>query len=422
MKRFLVVSIFTLSLFFVYTRYVFSAAINTPIIANINNEITNFSDIFISGYTDKDTVVFIYLDGTFIGQAENIFKNENQEKFIFKINFLPELGKHEIFAIARCKNNLVYSAATKIFEISFTDKIDAPKIDKIEQTKDNHWRIFGTAQSGTSIYFYLDDQPLGFYDAPADKAAKISFIYNFDKKVETKNHSFWAYATDSIGRMSESSKIYEYQPTAPEKILKIPKITKINVNNQNKLVELSGEAEQGFNLIIYLNNARYKEIKNNNGYFKTLLGPLSEGRYGVFLKIFDENNNIGIESKYEKFLITKTELKNILDIDQQKKTTNNNINLKEEQVENLIKKEMETKVFDIDEKKDFLQILNEQSAKNNANDSATTTTNNKEQKTFNWNLIIFISFIIAVIVWIIWVNREISKEKKADNQINSDNE
>ncbi len=38
------------------------------------------------------------------------------------------------------------------------------------------------------------------------------------------------------------------------------------------------------------------------------------------------------------------------------------------------------------------------------------------QGKLKWNLIIFILFLIAVIVWIFWVNRELIKEKREQNK------
>ena len=69
------------------------------------------------------------------------------------------------------------------------------------------------------------------------------------------------------------------------------------------------------------------------------------------------------------------------------------------------------------EKSQLDDILKEINRKN-PEDIGAITENGQRQDDLKWNLIIFLAFLLAVIFWIAWVNKEI-KEEDSDNEKDS---
>ncbi len=71
---------------------------------------------------------------------------------------------------------------------------------------------------------------------------------------------------------------------------------------------------------------------------------------------------------------------------------------------------------------DLEAILNKEFEDKEKTDTGIVSESKERLSKLRWNLFVFILFLVAVIAWIFWVNRELIKERQDENKENSDDD
>ncbi|MDA3839959.1 MAG: hypothetical protein PF572_02625 [Patescibacteria group bacterium] len=330
-------AIFLVPLFSLQASY-----LRPPVLSDINPGLKNFSEPFVSGFTEDFSNVLVYIDGNYSGDA-NIVKGNKQNNFYFFINNLPSEGSHSLFLIARDLNGIM-SAPTEEFNFLITHNLDTPQVVKTNiNSREN---IVCQSDNENFVDVIVDGVKYSTMFIERNSNANLNFDYSV---LPPGDHLIAFTARDAVGRTSkttESLKVKSIASTEPVK------------EDKN-------------------NNEGYVPINNNLIPATNVPSISSEGASeGVIVEGVD---NMG-------------ELPQIIPV-----LGNDEKNDEEKAIDDILNK--------IDkENKEQIGSLDESGEK---------------QSDLKVNLFIFLGFLVAVVLWIIWVNREVNEEEK---NIESDEE
>ncbi len=425
----------------------------------------------IIGLTPSNTEVLVYLDGSFVGNAIVQGQGTVTDNFYFQLPKQLKPGKHKIFTIAKDKTSLVLSPNSK--ELEFTIKsVPAPtliKPDKRTITSHPKPYVTGLTANNTKVLIYIDGIYNGFIPAVNDKSGVANFAYRPFLNLSIGKHKAWAIAVDLFGNKSKISNIltFNIEPELPAPTLFQPIINKNTTFNRPFIVGLT---KNNLTVKIFIDKKLNGEFKVKNhpsgttdfAYLPFL--PLSAGRHMIYAVDVDSrgkesrwSNIIYFDVSYPKNISTDAKIsshavseerklpdnvnkllllgklykinKNIEINDEQfadlKEIIDNldNYNLSKDEIStlkqlSLLKKE-ETKLNNKEESEkvdsDLNQFINSTSSEEQQ-ESGLINEKKEDQGKIKSNLIIFILFLFAIIVWIFWVNRELIKEKEEEQK------
>lgn len=307
-----------------------ASVLNSPVVSDFNPGLKTFTEPLVSGTTDKNTNVLVYVDGIYYSDAE-IIKSGTVDTFYFYLNSLLSEGMHSFFLISRDMNG-VMSPQTIEKSFIFSDKLDTPKI--LKTSFDSSLYVLGESNNQNYIDLYIDNNL--YKTLFIERNSKNLFEFN-DANLSKGEHNFFVVARDELGRRSNPTQKTDFF---------------FNKKTNDKKIEIKKPVL----------SSPIEPIKNENIKTPTISdeGQIEEVIVEGIDNIQNEENKSEDTEKIDEIL--------------------NNLNQKQDE---------------------SVGSLNE---------------SGESQSDLKMNLIIFLGFLVAVILWIIWVNREINEEETEENQ------
>lgn len=444
--------------------------IGTPIIRQVRQDRTDYvGRPLVTGLVPYDSEVMIYVDGTYNGNAAINRENTGTDNFYYQIKNTLENGEHTIAAIAKNRTSLSLSSisteyqlyvktntpTTRITESISTKALPAPTLIQPDE-KDVIGKfkpfIAGLSVNNTFVHVYID----GKYNGKTKNLTHNSGTANF-KYVPFLNlapgwHTAWAKAEDAKGKISGQSNVLHFRI---EQFLPAPTII-FPKNKQNAKADellISGVAKNNLKIRIFIDKKLNGEFYSGNHVsgtthfnYKPFL-KLESGRHMVYATAIDARGKESPWSNITYFEIKENYIKPISKakeepvIDKTPEKTESTTSIEKPVIDNKTKdvpaKEDKKENAPIDEKKnteksDNTQKKNEETVSVNPdikdilNPEASSTEISAEkgsidetkaqQGKIKLNLIVFIAFLFLVMGWIFWVNRELIKERREQNE------
>ncbi|OGF25752.1 hypothetical protein A2303_07195 [Candidatus Falkowbacteria bacterium RIFOXYB2_FULL_47_14] len=268
-------------------------------------------------------------------------------------------------------------------------------------------KITGLTKSGTAVYVYIDGVYNGKTDVLADDSGTADFAYDPFLNLSKGEHIVWAVAKDSQGNKSFISNTLKFSIELP---FPAPTLFKPVVNSGTNFEKpyIVGLAKNDSRVKIFIDKKFFGEfdVKNHNSgttdfaYLPFL--PLTEGRHMVYSVSTDKE---GKESAWSNIVY--------FTVERQKESSAPIVAAAESEFPDDSEKTNFGKVTEAAASEEIAEIkaLINRDAENT---DSTGAINEKEesQGRLNLNSIIFIVFLLAVISWIFWVNRELIKERR----------
>jgi hypothetical protein len=430
--------------------------VSAPTIIDVNQySIQNKNKPFITGLTEKNTDVMVYIDGNYVENA-SINTNQTETKtnnFYYYPNKQLAAGKHEVMLIAKDRTSLVLSAPTKSFDFVI-QSLPAPTLAAVLNFSligNPKPTITGLTKSGTMAHIYIDGVYNGKTGYLNHNSGTANFAYKPFLNLKPGWHSVQVRAEDSFGIKSEMSKEMRFLVEHP---YPAPKAMKPVVNETTTYDRpyIVGLAKNDSTIRIFIDKKLVEEFKIKNhasgtASFAVKSPVLTEGKHLVYITAVDHRGKESSWSNLVYFDIVKPQpvIDEIsADDDGDKKPADKTVETDKKSITDAIitdriindkKTDDKGKIVDgvnegddkkDDDKKtetgdkDLDAILNPTDDSNNDDGGLMNEANNNQGK-LEWNLIIFLLFLAAVIAWIFWVNRELIKERREKEKNDPEN-
>ena len=409
----------------------------TPIVRKINLDGAYYNKPSISGLTNKNTDVLVYIDDVLSGLATVKIGKTPTDSFNFRVQTKLKTGKHKIILVAKNKNTKILSAPTKEYFITVKG-IARPIVYKPNSkfiTGNPRQEITGWSDYGSIVYVYIDEKYDGKTKLPA---WTTNFTYKPAHNLTVGAHSVYVVAEDKNGEKSATSETNRFiieKPFAAPTLFKmkytkgVPLATGLVRNNSTVRVYIDKKKVAQF--------AVKKPSGTNVSFYYYVKQKLTAGQHRLSVDAIDARGKVSAYSALQPFTVKNTslkkkpiEVKSVKTVVKatpvtDKKIIKNDVPVKE--AEQVIK-ESEADNQEVKETQgedDFTkELLGSIDKKEDSNviPSSTTTETTGNASSIKTNTIIFLAFLVAVIAWIIWVNRELIKErnKTDEEEINED--
>lgn len=411
-------------------------AFRDPLITGIiQNKPEYINQPLVVGLSPDNSEVMVYLDGTYEGNAEVNREQTGTDNFYYQIKQELAEGMHAVTVIAKDKTSLRLSNISNEFRF-MVNSLPAPTlIQPNEETITGKVKPFitGLTVNNTFVHLFID----GVYNGKTDYVTHVSGTANF-KYVPFLNlapgwHTAWAKTEDASGRISGASNILRFRIENPNPA---PTILETVVNNKTNASQpfIAGVAKNNSKVRVFIDNKLNGEFLvgshvSGTAHFnyKPFL-PLSQGRHMIYATAVDPRGKESIWSNIHYFTVGKEIVEQVSQTengDQAITPADEADATKEPAKENSTEtKNNEAKTDDKkDEEKDVEKTNPEIKDILGADDKATNTQENglinesqEQQGKLKMNLVIFIIFLFMVIAWIFWVNRELIKERREQNE------
>lgn len=441
-KLFFAITLLLAISFIIPTNIVLAYNVKTPTIVNIEHNLTQ-DTFFLTGITDINTEVMVYVDGVFAGEAKitNFSKEINNFSFILPTNI--ESGQHKVKVLAKEKTSLLLSVFSNELDY-YIKPLPAPTmIEPNENTVTGNVKpyIKGLIPSGTFARIYIDGVYNGKTEILEHESGTANFAYKPFLNLNAGNHTAWAITETVNGKKSIVSNIlhFKIEQPFPSPTLLAPVINQKTTSAQPFIV---GLAKNDSLIKVFIDQKLYGEflVKNHDSgtanFAYMVPTNLSPGGHIVYTTSADSKGKESVWSNIAKFNVIETKTPKISDhaasdeiaqslilnaLDD--KNTNNSLPTANNK-DNEITEENNIAVGE-GEKDNINDLLENNTNEDNQikTEEKNTETglideNNEQQGKVRLNLIIFIIFLISVIAWIFWVNRELIKEKKEQEKNN----
>lgn len=399
--------------------------VETPTIISIQQNSEN-DTLMITGTCFENTEVMIYIDGTFVGEANISPSDTIINQFNYIIPSELEEGSHFAKALAKDKTSLVLSTFSNELEF-FVHSLPAPTmIEPTETTITGNVKpyIKGLLPSGTFARIYIDGIYNGKTEILEHRSGTANFAYKPFLNLEPGYHTAWAVTETENGKKSKISNVlnFKIENPYPAPVLFNPVVSQ----NQQFIV---GLAKNDSKIKVFIDQRLYGEflVKNHESGTANFayIAPsnISNGAHIIFTTATDSRGKESVWSNIVKINTISAPTPRITDQAVSEEvavapvitpnTTTNEVQ-SNEQKENTQEQNIKT-----EEKSDISELIEDkinedQQIKINEKEAETglIDENKDQQSKLRWNLIIFIVFLVSVIAWIFWVNRELIKEKK----------
>jgi cbb3-type cytochrome oxidase subunit 3 len=435
------ISFFVICLLFINLLTVnFAEAVGspTPTIDYIKNTVIGINDtILVSGVAASNSEVLVYIDQTFIGLAK-ITSDENNSLNFYQYSLKSELvvGEHKVMIIGRDKTSMVLSPPTAEFSFKFQLLPTPPAPTIIFPSGKSIFSnirpiITGLTKSGTNVSLIIDGVLTKQIKVFENNSGTDNFSYQPTKDLSSGTHILTAIATDKYNQNSTTSKPVEFKI---EKPLPAPVLLRVISLKDLSRPYISGLAKNDLTINVFVDNKingsfTVKNHKSGTANFSYQVSrPLTKGQHWVYTTSIDKHGKVSGRSNIIKINIGKED-NNILNeikpvvtpkavekeftTEPNKQTpvsgeTNNTSQVEEENKEQPTEKALESSDL-----KDIIKNATTTKASN----TGIIDESNTQQSKIKLNLVVFILFLLAVIAWIFWVNRELIKEKNSQGKI-----
>jgi cbb3-type cytochrome oxidase subunit 3 len=429
---------------------IFSAAAQAEVGAPKIIKLIGGENFSLSGTAPAGSEVLIYLDGNFAGQAETKTSAKTEPSFNFQYKSTQKLtdGTHTVMAVAKDKNSLVLSAPTS--EVKFTvNLLPAPTLvapDEITITAKTKPLIVGLTRSGSLVKIFIDDVYNGKTEILNNESNTANFAYKPFLNLSRGWHKVYAIAEDGAGRVSQMSEVLRFNIELP---MPAPTMLKPVVNKNTSLSEpfIVGLAKNDSKIKVYIDkkyNGEF-EVKNHqsgtaNFAYKPVK-PLARGNHLVYAVAIDKrgkqsdwSNTVYFSTKNSAIAQSAQEEKSdtVASIEEPKEIAKINSEVPViSDSSGVIEKKLDEPAAVQPEPADAIKKLSQQDEVNlekiksligdNTEKKAKTgqgmvDEGKSNQGKLKLSLVLFILFLVGVVAWLLWVNRELVKERREQNE------
>lgn len=382
-----------------------AATFAAPTIVSIQKISSN--ECSITGVTKSGTDVFIFLNGAFVGSA--VVKDQPgvaSSNFVYQLKQKTSLEKKVVTALARDSKTLVisdYSAPMIITAEtnqtgsgSETKTLSAPTLISPNTATiigKSRPTIIGYTVGGTNVEIFIDEVYVGETGTTSDSLITANFSFVPDNDLAVGQHQVFAVAKNEKEQRSTASEplTFNIEDKLPAPILEEP------IANQDNLYKplFVGLTYSQTGVFIYVDDklvGRAKVEKKESGvtsFAYQVQEPLTKGGHLVYTVAIDQRGKESDRSNYVYFFAGERTAAEAASSDNSTDKTGSD---------------------------DLSPILDNQKDSATADDGGMINESKEKQGALKWNIVIFLGFLIAVIAWIFWVNRELIKEKRKRNQ------
>lgn len=390
----------------------------------------------VSGMALAWSQVLIYLDGNFIGQTETkvaLKQAESGFSFQSKGKKLAD-GTHAVMAVAKDKTSLVLSAPSD--EVKFSiNLLPAPTVvapnDKTIAANINPL-VAGLTVSGSSVKIYIDGIYGGKTEILTDKSNTANFALRSPFPLSRGWHKVYAIAEDRTGKVSSASAVSFFSIELP---MPAPTMLKpvVNKNTSVRQPFIVGLAKNNSKIKVYIDKKFNGELGVKNHLSGTAnfaykpVKPLSGGNHSVYTVAVDSRGKQSRQSNIVNFSVrssaiaksAKEKSNTAARIEEPKKTVKASAPVISKS-SGAIEKKSDSKLGQTDEadKLEKVKSLAAENSDEKAVASGTGLINEGQvsQSKLKLSLVLFILFLVGVVGWLLWVNRELVKERRTQNK------
>jgi hypothetical protein len=419
---------------------IFSLEAKAEVVAPGITKLTNEKNFTITGIAPKNSEVLIYLDGNLVGQAETVV-NKDELVFNFQYKEAEKLadGTHIVMVIAKDRTSLVLSAPSN--EVKFTvNVLPAPTLiapDERTITAKVKPLIIGLTKSGSFVKIFIDGIYNGKTEILNHQSGTANFAYEPFLNLSRGQHEVYAVAEDGFGKISQTSEIFHFNIEAP---MPAPTMLKpvVNGNTTDNRPFIVGLAKNDSKIKVYIDKKFNGEFQVKNDPSGTAnfayrpIKPLARGSHLVYAVAVDQR---GKQSGWSNIVYFSTKNSAITESAQEENsdvtntkapTISKTSGATEEKVSELTVGQVEpqdNKIKQADESSlEKIQDFIGGSIKDRLNNNRGMINEGEfNQGKLKLSLIIFILFLIGVIAWLLWVNRELVKERQMQNEVEEKN-
>lgn len=302
--------------------------------------------------------------------------------------------------------------------------------------------ITGLTITESRVLFYIDGVFNGQTAILKHPSGTANFAYRPFLNLSRGYHSLTVVALDAEGRKSRISRVdFEVQHPMPAPTMLKPVVNRKSVPARPFIV---GLAKNESRILIYVDNKQQSNFlvkEHPSGTANFAFQPaanLKPGWHKIYAYAQNYQGKISIPSRPVYYLVAakkpriaqgasdqKTAPERIKDqvrkdavVDVSEENGPKKIDDKALKID--IKRLEKDKVRNVNEPKDddLEKILNEVNSQENASGTGQMDENRNSQSRLKLNIFIFVLFLVGIIVWIVWVNKEMIRERK--NQNNTD--
>ena len=426
------------------------------------------SYFYIRGDVSKGSEVLVYLDGEYQGLTATSYLSDLRDQFIYTYTGSGlSAGDHIVKIVGR--NLIMGGVFTKPAEITVSvskqeaveptpaysptpyipgkssssdSKVAAPDtsakpatvlalprpwiVSPAKDTSTTNARpvIIGLTHTNTRVHFYADSVYIGSTDWLTHSSGTANFAFTFPTDLSGGRHELWAVAEDRSGKKSAKSMVMNYVVET-----KMPAPTLLSANGA--VVKGLSKNNSFIKIFVDGNIASEFWVKNDpsgTANFTLSVSASTAGSHTVYATATDTNGKTSEISNKVYFSVVafsdEEKQPQTSSIDEENKSEEESADKAETADQQTAKEDDSSAKTDekpeekVDEKKNVNldEILN----KNENQDKEKVDNNNDNQDTSflksKLNLIIFLAFLLGVIAWIFWVNRELVKESKKQKE------
>jgi len=351
----------------------------------------------ITGLTVSNTLVHIYIDGVYNGKTETVKHNSGTADFVYKPFLNLAVGWHEVIAMAEDLSGN-QSQMSESIKFRVREPMPAPTLfTPIVNNNTTNTRPFipGLAKNDSVIKVFIDHKLDGEFRVLNRQSGSASFAYQPFLNLSRGNHLVYATATDNDGKESKWSNIIYFNVLAPA----------ITVSAQEVKSETVAKIEEPV-----IDKESLAFISPNKG--------VVEGKPAVDAKDLEpvdlkESPQTQPEDPFAE-LLKKDESKDKPE-DKPQDLEAEDLETIEQPKDQEVVMTPEGTIEESISDEDIKKII-EEAAEDEEGESGLISEDEKGISKLNINLIIFIAFLLGVIIWIFWVNRELIKERKKQNE------
>jgi len=394
----------------------------TVIEIGVKNSEDVLSRFYVKGLTPANTNVLVYINGTYTREADVSSQKTDSDSFYYENSEILPGDSCWIKLIAQDKTSLVLSAPVEMEY--FFPPLPAPTLigpSKKDILGSPKPKIIGLSASQSFVHIYVDGIYNGRTEFLSHKSGTANFSYKPFLNLKPGWHRVQAVAEDNKGGKSKISEVLEFriEEPMPAPTLFAPVISGGN-SSQPFIV---GLAKNNSFIKIYIDHkltGRFLVKNHKSGtanFAHKPVEPLARGNHLVYATAVDSR---GKESQWSNIVYFSARQPIIADSAKEE-----NIKIpeggsgkglgEEGEVPLVISPNGDVQADVAGSGKDAKKI-DEPENKIKTVYSGSINEGRKKQNKISLNLIVFIVFLLGIMGWIIWVNRELAKEKKAQGQ------
>jgi hypothetical protein len=370
----------------------------------------------ITGLTPHKTEVLVYLNGEFSGLAHVNASATQTDNFYYQPVAPLSSGEYEVSVIARDKTSLVLSAPSqiasfKIFDLSAPTLV-APNQDTV--TAKVKPFITGLTRTDTRVHIFIDGVYNGKTDFVQSDNETADFFYKPFLNLSVGEHNVWAIAEDRAGKKSIQSQVVRFKIEEP---YPAPVLNNPQSGSRFDKPIISGVAKNDSLIRLFIDKVLFGEFKVENDISGTAsfsyvpFVALSPGDHLIFASAVDERGKESAWSNivYYRVVAPEDQSSDLLG----DSALINDLEDAEDEPEVLGEEgtDVEGVISESGVVEEIQDIINASST-DNGETSGAINEDRENQGKLKLNLAIFIIFLLSVIAWIFWVNRELIKERQ----------